>query len=451
MKLPSELQNVKQVAVFGLARSGVAAVRLLRELGLETHAVNEGPVESWRGRDGLEQILSADKCHAQSDALELFGKVDLIILSPGIPRTHVVLNKARANGVRIVSEIELAYWCTSTVPVIAITGTNGKTTTTTMIAESLRLAGKKVFCGGNIGVPYCEMALQMNAGQSFDYAVIEVSSFQLETIEHFHPHIGLVLNLTPNHSERYDRHEDYGLAKLNLLKNMTAEDHLIIGEETGIMLEWVKNTPPVRHLFSKARLPADFVAQFDFSQGVLVGGHNQANYFCAWKVHELLGTPDLKQFFQRFIATFAGVEHRLEFVGSFAGLKVYNDAKSTNGEATRTALSAFDSSGGLYLVIGGKLRNQTDVLLPDLLPFKNKVTKVFTIGETSERLLKELQQDFAVEAVFDLDGLLARVRELKLTGNLVFSPAHPSFDQFKSYVNRGEVFKAKVRKQLGNQ
>lgn len=449
MKLPAELENIKRVVVFGLARSGVAAVRLLKHLGIETHAVNEGPVSQWHSRDGLDQLLEAKFCHEQSQAAEVFRDADLIILSPGIPKTHPVLSRAHQRGVRVVSEIELAYWCTKSVPVIAVTGTNGKTTTTTMITESLRQAGMKVFCGGNIGVPYCDMALQLLKGQSFDHAVIEVSSFQLETIEKFHPRIALILNLTPNHSERYARHEDYARAKLNLLKNMTAADHLIIGEEADMLLEWSTQSPVQRHVFSKEQLPEDFLQEFDFSRGVLVGRHNRANYFCAWQVHQLLGTADRQTVFQKFINTFPGVEHRLEFVGEFRGLRVYNDAKSTNGEATRTALAAFEGEGSLYLIVGGKLRNQTDKLLPDLAPFKKRVTKIFTIGETTERLFDELQTEFSVEKAYDLDGVLGLVKAQKLQGELVFSPAHPSFDQFKSYVNRGEVFKEKVRRLLG--
>jgi len=159
----------------------------------------------------------------------------------------------------------------------------------------------------------------------------------------------------------------------------------------------------------------------------------------------LLGTPNLQPLFQRFIESFAGVEHRLEYVGTFNGLKVYNDAKSTNGEATRTALAAFEGDAPLFLVVGGKLRNATDKLLPDLISFKGRITTIFTMGETTERLFEELKSDFKVERVANLDGLLARVKELQLQGDLVFSPAHPSFDQFKSYVNRGETFKERVR------
>ena len=445
MKLPPELQNLQRVSVFGMGKSGVAAVRLLRTAGLETHAINEGAVDVWRAKDGLDSVLGREFMHTQDDAQEVFASSGLIIISPGIPTTHPALAMANLAGVPIISEIELAYWFCRIVPVIAITGTNGKTTTTTMIFEALRLAGKKVFCGGNIGTPYCDMAQKVLAGESFDYAVIEVSSFQLETISKFHPRIGLMLNLTPNHSERYQGLEDYGRAKLRLLLNMQTGDNLIVGEEAGEWVEWSASTKANRHIFAKKNLPADFLKRFDFSKGVLVGAHNRANYYCAWKTLSLLDISDLDSLFQKFIETFPGVEHRLEFVGNFNGLKVYNDAKSTNGEATRTALAAFESAENLYLVVGGKLRNESDRLLPDLLPFKGLISKIFTIGMTTERLVKELSGEFEVEAAHTLDQLLEMTKQQKLTGNLVFSPAHPSFDQFKSYVDRGTQFKQKVR------
>lgn len=450
MQRPDELENLRRVAVFGMGKSGVAAVKLLRRTGLETHAVNEGPVESWISRDGLGEVLSPMHCHSQENAASVFEDCDLVILSPGIPLTHEVLVLARARGVKIASEIELAWWFTRKIPLIAITGTNGKTTTTTMISESLKLAGKRVFCGGNIGIPYAQMALEACEGVNYDFAIIEVSSFQLETIHSFRPSIALILNLTPNHSERYESLEDYGRAKFQILRNMRVSDHVILGEEANLIVGWAQSHPARKHLFSKERLPEGFLREFDFTQGVLVGGHNRANFFCAWKVLEILGIPGLHELFQRFIASFAGVEHRLEFVGEFAGLKVYNDAKSTNAEATRTALAAFeDNDDPLYLVVGGKLRNQSDHLLPDLVPFKGRVTEIFTMGETTARLQQELGHDFKVEAVHDLDGLAILLRERRLQGNLVFSPAHPSYDQFKNYGERGVTFKRKVREALG--
>ena len=363
--------------------------------------------------------------------------MDEIVISPGIPTTHAALKRAVEKGVPIISEIEYAYRYTKDIPVIAITGTNGKTTTTTMIAEALAKAGKKVYCGGNIGTPYCDLAI---SEEKVDFAVIEVSSFQLETIREFHPHIGLYLNLFPNHSERYDDPKDYAMAKFRMLLNMTENDSMIFGTENPYLDE-AKHHPVKKSYFTKGALPETFRKTFDFSKARARGEHNEANFFAAYEVLRILGIPQLDKLFQEFINEFKGVAHRLEFVLEKDGLSVYNDAKSTNSLATTTAIKAFkDVEAPLYLILGGKLRNEADKLLPDLIPFKGQITKIFTIGDVTERLYLELGKDFDVEKAGDLKTVFQKVKGLK--GNLVFSPAFPSFDQFKNYVDRGEKFKA---------
>ncbi len=429
----------KKVTVFGMGRSGVAAVNLLQKLEADVYAVNQGEVSEWSDKDGL--ALSKEKLVSQSKASDLFADSELIVISPGIPTTHPVLQAAVVKKVKIISEIELAYQVCSQIPVVAITGTNGKTTTTTMISEALKLFGKKVFCGGNIGVPYCEMAQRVLDGESFDFAIIEVSSFQLETIETFHPHISLMLNLTENHGERYEGLEDYGRAKLRILLNQTSADHLIVGLESGNWVEWSKAYPVQRHTFSKKNLDTAFLHDFNFTKSRLVGAHNRANFYCAFKTLHLLGL-DNKALFQQFINDFKGVAHRLEFVREWEGMRVYNDAKSTNAEAIVTALSAFEGQTDLVLVMGGKLRSENDHFLTSLLPFQKNIQLILTMGETSERLANEFQQHFKVEQVNNLEGLKLRLLKKDLSGVVVFSPGHPSFDQFKNYIDRGEKFKA---------
>jgi UDP-N-acetylmuramoylalanine--D-glutamate ligase len=222
------MNKINKVAIFGMGKSGKAAVELAKKMNQDLYAVNKGAVDSWYYAEKMESLVETCACYSEDDFANHFHKMDEIVISPGIPTTHPALKAAVEKGVPILSEIEYAYRETKEIPVIAITGTNGKTTTTTMIAEALKKAGKKVFCGGNIGVPYCELPLK---GEKVDYAVIEVSSFQLETIHEFHPHIGLILNVFPNHSERYDDVHDYAKAKFRLLKNMTKADHLILGLE----------------------------------------------------------------------------------------------------------------------------------------------------------------------------------------------------------------------------
>jgi len=430
------MNKINQVAIFGMGKSGKAALKLAKKYKQDFYVVNRGEVKDWWVSEDLGNICDTCSCFSEDDFAAHFHKMDEIVISPGIPTTHPILKKAVEKGVSIISEIEYAYRYTKDIPVIAITGTNGKTTTTTMIAEALAKAGKKVFCGGNIGVPYSELAL---IEEKIDYAIIEVSSFQLETIKDFHPHIGLILNIFPNHSERYDEVHEYAKAKFRMLNNMTENDHLILGTENPYLAD-IENHPAKKSYFTKGTLPEEFKKKFDFSQARAKGEHNEANFFAAYEVLKLLSIPDLDKVFQEFINEFRGVAHRLEYVLSHEGLTIYNDAKSTNSLATTTAIKAFqDSSEPLYLILGGKLRNESDKLLPDLLPFKKQITKIFTIGDVTERLFEELGDDFEVIKAYDLKNVFEMSKGLK--GNLVFSPAFPSFDQFKNYIDRGEKFK----------
>jgi UDP-N-acetylmuramoylalanine--D-glutamate ligase len=436
------MSKINKVAVFGMGKSGKSALELAKKLKQDLYAVNRGAVESWYHAEKLESLVETCSCYSEDDFAQHFHKMDEIVISPGIPTTHPALKQAVEKGVTILSEIEYAYRQVKDIPVIAITGSNGKTTTTTMIAEALKKAGKKVFCGGNIGVPYCDLPI---SGEKVDYAIIEVSSFQLETIHEFHPHIGLILNVVPNHSERYDDVHDYARAKFNLLKNMTSKDHLILGLENHYLSD-IEGSTPQKSFFSKGQLPEDFKKRFDFSKAKVKGEHNEANFYAAFKVLELLETTDLTKLFQEFINEFPGVSHRLEYVLTKNDLSLYNDAKSTNVEATITAIKAFkDSQDDFYLIMGGKLRNDSDRFLESLLPFKKQIKKIFTIGDVTERLYEEFKNDFSVERAGDLKTVFKFAVENKLKGNLVFSPSFPSFDQFKNYVDRGEKYKQWAR------
>lgn len=431
------MDKINKVAIYGMGKSGKAAVRLAKKYNQDFYAVNKGEVNTWWEAENMGDICGTCSCFSEEDFAPHFHKMDEIVISPGIPVTHPILAQAIAKNIPIISEIEYAYRMTKNIPVVAITGTNGKTTTTTMIAEALKKAGKSVFCGGNIGIPYCDLAV---SGEVVDYAIIEVSSFQLETIKEFHPKIGLILNIFPNHSERYDAVADYAAAKFNLLLNMDEKDHLILGKENAY-LDVIKNHPSQKSFFTKGDLPNSFMDMFDFSKARVRGEHNEANFFATYEVLKLLAIPHLPALFQEFINEFAGVAHRLEFVLQKDGLILYNDAKSTNALATTTAINAFkDSPESLYLILGGKLRSESDKLLPDLLPYKNKIAKIFTIGDVTDRLFEELSSDFEVEKAGDLKTVFQKAKHLK--GHLVFSPGFPSFDQFKNYVDRGDKFKA---------
>lgn len=428
-------KNINKVAVFGMARSGKSVLRLAQKTFPEVFAVNKGPVDEWYG--SLEGIVR-EKCFSQNHFP--FKDMDLIVLSPGIPLTIPELAEARSLSIPIISEIEFAWRFVQEIPVIAVTGTNGKTTTTTMIFEYLKRSGKKVFCGGNIGIPYTEMVL---SEETFDLAVIEVSSFQLETIESFHPKVALILNVFPNHSERYSSVEDYAAAKYRLIDNLTHEDTLILGEDNAYLAK-LPNTKARKLLFRKGCLPPSFHESFSFDHCRLPGEHNKANFYAAYLALKSLGIPGLEENFQTFIDEFRGVSHRLEFVREWEGLKIYNDAKSTNMLATTTALQAFGDSQGIFLILGGKIRDPKDLILPELESFNDKVKGIFAIGEAAEKISRELGGKFSVKMVKDLEGLKNELIQSRPKGVLIFSPGFPSFDQFKNFEDRGEKFKVMV-------
>ena len=226
---------------------------------------------------------------------------------------------------------------------------------------------------------------------------------------------------------------------------MTAQDHLILGLENPYLPD-IEDSTPEKFFFIKGHLPEEFKKLFDFSKARVKGEHNEANFYAAYKVLELLGIPNLSQLFQEFINEFPGVSHRLEYVLTKNNLSLYNDAKSTNVEATITAIKAFkDSQDDFYLIMGGKLRNDSDRFLESLLPFKSQIKKIFTIGDVTERLYEEFKNDFSVEKAGDLHSVFKYAKENNLQGNLVFSPSFPSFDQFKNYLDRGDKFKLWAR------
>jgi UDP-N-acetylmuramoylalanine--D-glutamate ligase len=412
-----------KIAIFGLARSGLSAMKFLATRPEhELFLVNQGEPATWSAWEEVKALVPADHCVSQQKASELFADMDQIILSPGIPRYHQVLKAALAKGVEVISEIEMAFRH-SDIPVISITGTNGKTTTATMVAKVLQLAGKKVFLGGNIGIPYSEILFNSD----YDIAVVEASSFQLESIESFHPHIAMLLNITHNHAERYDSFDDYAHAKYEMFKNMQQNDHVLIDADLDS-----------GNISSQLHFIQDLEG-FDFSKSKLVGSHNRQNFYCAWKVLELLNIVDAKKIMQEFIHSFTGVEYRLQFIGEYQGLSFYNDGKSTNNAATESAVRAFQSSEEkLYLILGGKLRSDSVDLLDSLHGLN--IEQVFVMGEAAQLLQQNLQAEFKVAMCENLEQIFAMIKEKELKGNLLFSPAFPSFDQYKNYEARGAHF-----------
>jgi UDP-N-acetylmuramoylalanine--D-glutamate ligase len=417
-----------KIAIFGMARSGLSAMKLAIKKGHEVTLINAGEPKSWPNYQ--ECLKYPVKMFSEEMFLKEAPIQSNLILSPGIPRSHQICQKFLDAGFKVISEIEWAY-SFGCPQLIAVTGSNGKTTTTSMIDEALKLAGFKVFVGGNIGIPFSEIHL---TEKKYDYAVIEVSSFQLESIEHFHPHIAVLTNIHPNHMERYRDFQDYKNAKLNLLKNMASFDFVF----THSTFDRIETEAEV------SLMNIEGMSQFDFTQSKLVGGHNKENFASCFYVLNALKIPNKNQVMQKLIDEFKGVEHRIEFVTEFMQMKFYNDSKSTNSLALKTALSAFASDIPVTLIIGGKLRENKVELKNDLKPFKN-IKRIYCIGEARELLRQDLQADFELTVMETLDQAVTVIFQNPLAGVVLYSPGFPSFDQFKNFEERGLTFKKLVK------
>ena len=405
-----------KIALFGLGRSGLSVYNFLKNRALdEIYLINSGEPQSWACYD----LVKAEHTYSDVGDLSFIKALDFIVLSPGIPRTHSALDIAHKNSIPIISEIEFAY-LNSDIPIVGITGTNGKTTTTTMIGDILSRLGLKVFVCGNIGRPFSDLLLEQD---SYDYAIVELSSFQLESINKFHPLIAVHLNLSANHMERYSSIEDYKVAKDEIFKNQISED---------LAITFSKNGPTkAQNIIIKE------ITGFDLSHSKLVGEHNKTNFFCAYEVAKFISKRNIDKEFQGFINEFTGVEFRLQFLASAHGINFYNDAKSTNSAATIAAVAAFENIENLSLILGGKLRDNS-IDIQHEIDF-SKLKNVFVFGEARD-LLQENINSSNLHTFEKLEDIFDYVKLKKIEGDLVFSPAFPSFDQYKNYEERRRHF-----------
>lgn len=443
----------KKVAVIGLGVSGLSAIRFLKLLNAQIYAINSGEKATWSSQIGVADFVDNKNCFSQEspEVLEILSEADLIILSPGIPRDVSALAGAHERLVPIWGEIELAFQYLESnhllSPIIAITGTNGKTTTTTFLGEMIAADDKKVFVGGNIGVPFCDYAFDVfNGTELADYILLELSSFQLESIERFHVDIALVLNLFQNHGERYSSIEDYGRSKFNITNFFTKDDLLIYPEEFDLIKRWAQ-TQVGRKISISTTAPQ---VERNIQKFKLPGVHNRVNLAFVLEVAKELGLSDSAIDYS--ISHFNGVHHRIEYVqtGSLLnGWKVFNDAKSTNWDATLTAVRAMEEFDlKLYLIIGGKKRGHGDSIAPYMAFLKAHVEELLLIGEMAQEIENEIKGQIRYFRADTLELALEHIQKLKHMGEgiLLFSPAFPSFDQFRNYAHRGDHFVSLVSK-----
>jgi UDP-N-acetylmuramoylalanine--D-glutamate ligase len=446
-----ELKN-KRVLVVGLGKSGLAAARFLKARGARVTVSDARPTTLIAE---LPQLLDEGfVVESGSHGLLTFRRQDLIVVSPGVPMNVPELATVRAVGAHIIGELELG-WRFLQGEVVAITGSNGKTTTTTLVGEILKADGRPTLVGGNIGLPVVELAGESTAET---WSVLEVSSFQLETVETFMPRIAMVLNITPDHLDRHGSFEAYAAAKARITEFQTGEDFLVLNAEdvqaqgvaakTRAQISWFSGKRRVKQgafvhgesVFFCATEGAQPEAVMPVAEIPLAGAHNVENVLAAVCAARLAGVAS--EVIRGAVAGFKAVEHRLEFVREVGGVRYLNDSKATNVDAAMKAVSSF--AGGVWLILGGKDKDSDYTTLGPLL--RERVKTVITIGSAAEKIERELAGVVKIESAETLERAVRLAAEQAVAGDTVLlAPACASFDQFKNYEERGRVFKALVQ------
>jgi UDP-N-acetylmuramoylalanine--D-glutamate ligase len=426
------------VLVVGMAKSGRAAVELLRKQGAVVRATDSRPAEQLADTGGVPLV-------PQNEAA--FTSSGLIVLSPGVPADIPEVLAARRAGIPVIGEVELAgYYLRG--PVLGITGSNGKTTTTAMIGHILAEAGVSSQVGGNIGKPPTAMVATSRDDQ---WNVLELSSFQLETIEEFRVKIAVGLNLTPDHLDRHGTLGSYASAKERMFALQDSNGFAVLNADDPITASWAASTKGEVHWFSRQRkfspgiwlegdvLTLDDTPLITTKEIPLVGVHNIENTMAAAVAARLAGAN--RDSIAQGIRSFPGVEHRIEFVREIGGVRYYNDSKATNVDATEKAIDAF--AGNLWIVLGGKDKNSDYTVLREKLRAKAK--GILLIGSAAEKIASQLDALPLVHAG-TIDKAVALAAERAESGDVVLlAPACASFDQFQNYEHRGRVFKELVR------
>ena len=441
MKRIDQFKN-KKVLVLGLAKSGESAARLLDKLGAIVTVNDSKPFEENPAAQGL--LEEGIKVVTGGHPLELLDEdFALMVKNPGIPYSNPMIKKALDKGMPVWTEVELAYLI-SEAPIVGITGSNGKTTTTTMIGQVLTAAGQNGLLSGNIGYPASHVA---QTATDKDTLVMELSSFQLIGIESFHPEIAVITNLMPTHIDYHGSFEAYVAAKWNIQKNMTAADHLVLNFNQDLAKELAEKTQASVVPFStlekvdgaylengllyfrgEAVMAADEIG--------VPGSHNVENALATIAVAKIRGVDN--ETIKETLSAFGGVKHRLQYADEINGVKFYNDSKSTNILATQKALSGFDNSK-VILIAGGLDRgNEFDELVPDIKGLK----KMVILGQSAERV-KRAADKAGVEYVdaTDIADATRKAYHLAGTGDIVLlSPANASWDMYPNFEVRGDLF-----------
>jgi len=451
-----ELKN-KKVLVVGLGKSGLAAALFLRHRGAQVTVSDARSAEAL-AKDIPALLEEGIMVETGGHGLLTFRRQDLIVVSPGVPLNTPELAQVRSFGLPVIGELELAARFLKG-KILAITGSNGKTTTTALVGEILEKAGIPTLVGGNIGVPVVSL---IEATTDETWSVLEISSFQLESTVEFHPSIAVILNITPDHLDRHGTFENYALAKERIFAAQDANDSVVLNADNARSAQAAVRSHARVYSFSVEH-PVERGAWLE--QGYLIyrhsedepaeavmplsgiplkGTHNVENVLAAVCAARLAGAP--VDAIRKAIEDFRAVEHRLEYVATINGVEYYNDSKATNVDATAKAIAAFNS--GIHLILGGKDKGSDYTQLAQLL--RQRVRAIYTIGTAAAKIESQLRGVVSIRTCETLDVAVNAAANAARPGDVVvLAPACSSFDQFENYEQRGKVFKQLVSERKG--
>ena len=438
----------KKIVILGLALSGAAAAKLAVRQGADVFVSdNQDTLALQDTLTDLKALSIPGELGQHSDQIY---DADLWIISPGIAQDSELVQKAQSNDIPIVSEIEFASWFTE-APILAITGSNGKTTTAHLLAEMIQTDDLHGALAGNVGIPFAEMVLEdLGNPDPKRVWVLEISSFQMEFIEHFKPYIAIFLNITPDHLNRYPSMKEYIAAKMNMWSRQTAEDFIVYNADDTILVEEIAESTSRKIAFGLGHHPEaifqpnrtkiyteEHATLIEMNQLALPGKHNLANALAAATAAHLMGVPNKS--IAATMSQFSGVPHRLEPIAEINGVTYINDSKATNLDAVQVALESFTQP--IILLLGG-LDKGGD--FRSLLPHThNNLKEVIAFGQAKELILTALRDAVRSTSVMDLKEALELAQNCSQPGDVVLlSPGCASFDQFDNFEERGDHFRS---------
>jgi UDP-N-acetylmuramoylalanine--D-glutamate ligase len=442
----------KKISILGAVRSGINAAKLVKKLGGFPFVSDSAPFENIS--TNLKTLEEESIEYEAGGHTERVYDCAFMVTSPGVPSDAPVLSVAKEKGIKVISEIEFAYYfCKGKVA--SITGTNGKTTTTTLCGHILNTCGVKTYLAGNIGNAFSAVALDVKDNE---VVALETSSFQLDHIDSFHPAISVILNITPDHLNRYDHDMNkYITSKLGVYKNQGKGDYLILNADDEYLPKTI-DRPGLKVYYFSLKSEVDNGAflkdgqiyfcqegnvQFTCSTDdiSLMGPHNYANSMADIIIAKILGCDN--ECIKKALSNFEGVEHRIEFVRELDGVKFYNDSKATNVDAVWVALRSFEQP--LFLILGGKDKGNDYEQIRDLV-VKN-VKKIYAIGSSADKIFNYFHSLVKVEMKKSMEECVITANSEARSGDVVLlSPACASFDMFNDYEHRGKIFKEAVNK-----